>query len=358
MNLLANFEQQFPLVVAALYNAAKNERLAHAYLLYSDNDEIRENFSLALSQLASCNYRSIDGKACGECIICRQIAQNTYAELYHLTPVGKTRQIRVGDTVNPEPNTVRWFENLFYLTSISGSKKIGVITDAERMNKQAQNAFLKTLEEPPADSFFILSSANKSLLLPTTISRCQLLTLLKNDCEYKFAGKQELFQALSEIYFEGQESIVYAEKCSKVITEIANSLKVQVDSIVDEKLKNELEKYDESLRKNIVERFENQKHAMYLNMRNSFLDAIHTFYSQLYYLAVGCDYTTLANKEIFDDLSVNFSDENIISSLNSDKAFYCMNESAELIKILQWQVTESLAYRTFCMKLAFKSHKK
>ena len=357
MNLLANYEEQFPLIVKALYNAAKYNRLAHAYLLYSDSVNVRENFALAVAQLASCDYRNSEGKACGQCKSCMQIAQNCYAELYHLSPVGKTRQIRVGDNVNPEPNTVRWFENLFYLTNISGSKKIGVISDAERMNKQAQNAFLKTLEEPPADSLFILASANKSMLLPTTISRCQLLTLLENDCQYNFAGKNELFKALSELFFKGQNSIVFAENCSRIINEVANSLKKQVDEIVDNKLKKELEKYDDSLKKSIVERFENQKHAMYLGMRNSFLDAIHTFFAQLYHLSEGCDFKKLANKDVFENLEFDFNDESVTKMLDKKKTFYCMNQAVELIKVLQWQVTESLAYRVFCMKVAFKSHK-
>lgn len=229
MNLLANYEKKFPVIVKALLNAAKNNRLAHAYLLYSDSVEIRKNFAIALAQLSCCTTRLDNGAACGECVSCRQIANNTYAEIHYLTPVGKLRKIRVGDTVNPEPNTARWFENLFYLTNISGSKKIGVIHDAECMNKEAQNSFLKTLEEPPADSQFILATGNKSKLLPTTISRCQLLTLLENDCKYQFSGTEKLFFALADLYFNGDNNIVVAEKSTQIICEIANSLKAQVD---------------------------------------------------------------------------------------------------------------------------------
>ena len=348
MNLLAEFENKFPNIVNALYNATKSNRLAHAYLLHGDDDVVKHKFSLALSQLATCDYRE-NGKACGKCTSCRQIAEDNYAELYHLTPVGKTRQIRVGDAVNPEPNTVRWFEDLFYLTNIAGSKKIGIITDAERMNKQAQNAFLKTLEEPPADSLFILTTSNSSMLLPTTISRCQQLMILSNKCRYNFEGAADLFKSLHQLYFSGSKSIIAAEDTSQTIIAIANSLKQQADSAINQALEAELEKYDDSQRKSITERFENQKHAAYLNMRISFLDAIHTFFAQLHYLALGCNPKLLANREIMECLqSSNFEE------IGDSKSFNCMNEATKLIDVLKWQVTESLAFRAFCMNIAFK----
>ena len=169
--LLTRYEQEFPEVIACLKRARVSGRMAHAYLLHGDSPELRRNFSLVLSQIAICPNSSADGTPCGTCRVCRHMETGIYAEFYELMPTGKTWQIQVGERRNPEPNTVRWFESQFYLTSTSeASKKVGVIYDADRMNTESQNAFLKTLEEPPADSFFILATGNPSALPQPPVS--------------------------------------------------------------------------------------------------------------------------------------------------------------------------------------------
>ena len=86
-----------------------------------------------------------------------------------LQPRSKSRLISVEE--------MRELERRMYLSAPSGVWKIGVIVDADRMNEAAENAFLKTLEEPPQNCLLFLLSAYPEFLLPTIRSRCVNITL-------------------------------------------------------------------------------------------------------------------------------------------------------------------------------------
>ena len=351
MILLNNFLDKYENIVKMLCNAAANNRLAHAYLLHSDNLKLRNDFALALAQLLACKTPQDNGMPCGNCAICLQLARKTYSDLYELSPVGKMRQIRVGDKTNPDPNTYRWFERFFYLTSINNGRKIGLVTDADRLNKEAQNAFLKTLEEPPSGAAFILATNNPAALLPTTVSRCQILTVLSNRCDYDFAGADKLFQILSTLFFNGKNNIVEAEAAAEGIIAISKTLREQAKEKLEDAKNAELEVLEDAenyVIKAIEQRYNDLQEAEYANFRTSFLDAIHCFYAQLFYLAQGAEKNKLANPEILDAVVK-------IDNLEEDRCFKALEFAQKLNTVLRWQVNEALAFRSFCMNVAFKA---
>lgn len=134
-------------------------------------------------------------------------------------------EVKIGDRTNPEPNTLRYFEKQFHLTSTSGGRcKVGVIFDADRMNEESQNALLKTLEEPPPETLLILATGNPAALLPTTRSRCQLLPLLTNRCEYSFPGAAELIGALNLLVTKARGDLALAEEQAAAICRVAAGL--------------------------------------------------------------------------------------------------------------------------------------
>lgn len=94
-----------------------------------------------------------------------------------LRPQSKSRRIIVGDD-GSEVGTIRYLERMIHRTTAPGGFKLGIIVDAERMNAQAQNAFLKTLEEPPARTLLLLLTAHPAQLLTTIISRVIEIPLL------------------------------------------------------------------------------------------------------------------------------------------------------------------------------------
>ncbi len=228
---LKEFEEEFGLAARAVRNAVANGKTAHAYLLHCDDSNLADGFSKALAQLLACRNRADDGDACGRCDDCKRIGQDTYPDLFTIVPTSKSRKIKVGKD-DSDHDSIRWFQSLFYFTAACDSGiKIGVIKDADCMMPQAQNAFLKTLEEPPANSYFIICTANPSELLPTFRSRCQRLTLLRNSQNYSFDESDELLSLLNLIS-SSSGRLSDAESCSVGMISLFGSLKQKAETKV------------------------------------------------------------------------------------------------------------------------------
>jgi DNA polymerase III subunit delta' len=118
----------------------------------------------ALAQLVNC-LAPVD-RACGVCASCTRIARGVHADVFVIEP-GETGAIKVDQAREAIERTgYRPFE---------GRRRVVVIDDADAMLAEAQNALLKTLEEPPPASMFVLVTARPDVLLPTVRSRCQRL---------------------------------------------------------------------------------------------------------------------------------------------------------------------------------------
>jgi DNA polymerase-3 subunit delta' len=129
-------------------------RLGHSYLLTGDYSEALENLALGLA-----------GQVLGG-------APQDHPDFHPVRPQSKSRQITV--------EQMRELERELYLRPFIAPLKVAVVFDAERMclgSAAAANAFLKTLEEPPAHTLILLTSGRPALLLPTIISRCLRLDL-------------------------------------------------------------------------------------------------------------------------------------------------------------------------------------
>jgi DNA polymerase III subunit delta' len=121
--------------------------------------------ALALAQALNC-LAPRDGDACGACAACARIARGVHPDVGIVEPVD-TGVIRVDQVrVFIERATYRPFE---------GNRRVVIVDDADTLMEQAQNALLKTLEEPSASSVFVLVSSRPDLLLPTVRSRCPQL---------------------------------------------------------------------------------------------------------------------------------------------------------------------------------------
>ncbi len=345
-----DFAVKYPEITDCLKRARREGRLAHAYLLHGDTPEIRRDFAKALAQLAICPNMQPDGAPCGVCPICDQLNRDIYPEYHTLSPIGKAWRIQVGDRTNPEPNTVRWFEEQFYLTSTSGAdRKVGVIFDADRMNTESQNAFLKTLEEPPPDSFFIVATGNPSALLPTTRSRCQSITLLENRCHFNFPGAKELFMALHKLQFEAAGNLPMAEQAAANIIALSRQLEDQAEDKTNAEWAERLdqaEEMDPAMRKRLEKQVASGAAGEYMRVRNYFLGAIHTWFAQVYQLSAGADRAHLANPEIFEGLELR--------PVPEARALSALQEADSLVYNMYFNINEELAIRSFCMNVALK----
>ncbi|MCC5807635.1 MAG: DNA polymerase III subunit gamma/tau [Opitutales bacterium] len=142
--------------VAVLARSLERGRLAHAILLQSENPAAQEEVALALA----CALLECDAEKAAR-----------HPDLFTLRPAGKARIIRVGDDAST-PNSMRALLHGIQQTPRVARRKVAVVYEADRMNAQTANAFLKTLEEPPADTTLLLLTARPHDLLPTIHSRC------------------------------------------------------------------------------------------------------------------------------------------------------------------------------------------
>ena len=348
--LYRNFETQFPNLAAGLLNAAKNKKLGGAYLLYGDDPAWREAGAMYLAAMTVCQAPGFGGEPCGECRNCRLISEHTYPEMFELSPSGKAGYIRIGDENAPEPNTLRWFVQQFELASSNpDGRKIGVIHNCDAMNSEAQNAFLKTLEEPDPGVIFILLTGNPSALLATTRSRCQLLPLLTNTMKYDFSGAGELCELLGELLFNASGDIVKASNLADEMLELTEKLSDDSAEKADKSWAKRLEQAgnaeDKSLLKRITEQRDNAAASYYLMLRKQFLSLIHTFCAQVWLWSKTGDKNSLGNPELFDNIALPEKPDAVIAKR-------ALNEAEKLLYRLRFQVDEKLAVRSFAVNTA------
>jgi DNA polymerase-3 subunit delta' len=135
-------------------------------LIFAGPDGVGKRMTaVALAQLVNC-LQPLQADACGVCAACTRIARGVHGDVLIIEP-GETGAIKVEQVREAiERSGYRPFE---------GRRRVVIIDDADAMLSEAQNALLKTLEEPPAASMFVLVTARPDMLLPTVRSRCQRL---------------------------------------------------------------------------------------------------------------------------------------------------------------------------------------
>ena len=153
-----------PKALAQLKNALSSGRLSHAYLFAGPENAQKEQWAKAFAQALVCQVQP--GEGCGKCSQCRRVAQNQHPDVQVVgtDQSAPSKEIKIDqvrqalDRLAPRP--------------LEAEYKIAIVLDADRMNFQAQNAFLKTLEEPTAETVIVLVSSYPNKLLSTLHSRC------------------------------------------------------------------------------------------------------------------------------------------------------------------------------------------
>jgi len=145
-----------------LRSALGNGRPHHAYLFVGPDGVGKRMVAFALAKALHCDEAAND--FCGQCAACARIENGNHPDVRLVEILAGKKEISI--------QQVREVERKLNFRSFSGKRKIAIIDPATLMNLSAQNALLKTLEEPPQDSLLILIAANAGGLLPTLRSRC------------------------------------------------------------------------------------------------------------------------------------------------------------------------------------------
>lgn len=188
-------------------------------------------------------------------------------------PEMKSRRISV--------KQMRELEKSMYQASAQNKWKVGVVLEADRMGVGAENAFLKTLEEPPANCLLLLITSNPDRLLPTILSRCVQLPLMTNAKREEHEGEAELLEVLSKIGKVGFGSVWRSLTLKAAFSRVLDKRKAAISKANDAAQKEEVLQYKQTTEGDWLKQRENYYKALteseYLLERAQFLDVLITW---------------------------------------------------------------------------------
>ncbi|MDE6041727.1 MAG: DNA polymerase III subunit gamma/tau [Muribaculaceae bacterium] len=146
-----------------LRNAIQSDRLAHAYLFCGSRGVGKTSCARIFAKTINCTNRTSQGEACNECDSCRQFNENRSLNIIELDAAS-----------NNSVDDIRGLIDQVVVPPTQGKYRVFIVDEVHMLSTQAFNAFLKTLEEPPAHAIFILATTEKYKIIPTILSRCQI----------------------------------------------------------------------------------------------------------------------------------------------------------------------------------------
>ncbi len=189
-------------LTTTLKNAVKSGKLAHAYLFCGPRGVGKTTCARIFAKAINCQHPTDDGEACNECESCKAFNEQRSYNIFELDAASN--------------NSVDNIKALMEQTRIPpqvGKYKVFIIDEVHMLSAAAFNAFLKTLEEPPAHVIFILATTEKHKILPTIISRCQIY-------DFERMTVPNIINHLKMV--ADKEGITYEEEALSVIAEKAD----------------------------------------------------------------------------------------------------------------------------------------
>ncbi len=299
-------------------------KLGHSYLIVGDDNDVLNGFTT---------------KFLAQCVADKFSSDNLYSYPYLAEVKAKSvsRIISVDQT--------REFEKHFQIKGEKGWRRIGIIWDADRMNEQAQNAFLKTLEEPTDGSLIILVTSTPKGILPTVRSRCQLISLRTGKKYHQLHRYDEIVTVLKELKPSSgaEKSLTAANVVKDIFSQIGEIASQKVTLIEADPNESKVEKKDrEATNKALLK-------SEYLRIREDYIGLLFTWFSQLVLLANGVKTSSLDHGYFFEQGAPEWLNE-----LDSNAAEYQLECCQEFCKNLNYNVKEELLIDDFFLKVVEK----
>lgn len=201
-------------LTTTLKNAVKSGKLAHSYLFCGPRGVGKTTCARIFAKAINCEHPTTDGEACNECESCKAFAEGRSYNIFELDAASN--------------NSVENIKSLMEQTRIPpqvGRYKVFIIDEVHMLSTAAFNAFLKTLEEPPAHVIFILATTEKHKILPTILSRCQIY-------DFERMTVPNIISHLKNV--AEKENIQYEEEALAIIAEKADGGMRDALSIFDQ----------------------------------------------------------------------------------------------------------------------------
>lgn len=168
-------------ITTTLKNSILQQHLAHAFLFCGPRGVGKTTCARILAKTINCEKLGPDGEACDTCNSCKSFNQGASFNIHELDAAS-----------NNSVDDIRELIEQVRFSPQSGKYKIYIIDEVHMLTTAAFNAFLKTLEEPPAHAIFILATTEKHKILPTILSRCQIF-------DFKRITPNDIAEHLQEI---------------------------------------------------------------------------------------------------------------------------------------------------------------
>jgi DNA polymerase III subunit delta' len=329
--------------IQLLQRSLARGRLGHAYLFTGDQLEDLELFARTLAKTLNCrNPVKTDGVAtdcCDECPACRKIENGTHADIHWARPESKSRVITI--------EQMRDLMQQIQLKPAEAEYKVTIIAGADRLNTQAANAFLKTLEEPPAKSILILLSTEPARILQTILSRCLRLNFSGDGMHPLDEAQAEWLGQFSTLAVNEQTSLLGRYRLLDALLQKLGEIRSHVEESLA--ARSPLEKFDD-VEKDLREKWEKELaagiEAEYRRHRTDLLLLVQWWLRDVWL------HTLSAGRELLQYPDISGA-ESVARRINPRQALENLQTLEQTQRLLHSNVQEALALEVSLLKLHF-----
>jgi DNA polymerase-3 subunit delta' len=327
--------------VQLLQRSLARGRLGHAYLFTGDTLEelelLASNLAKTLNCLQPVKTASIATDCCDACLNCRKIIDGNHADVHWARPESKSRVITI--------DQMRDVMQQIQLKPTEAGFKVAVIAGADRLNVQAANAFLKTLEEPPQKSVIILLSTEPARILETILSRCLRLNFATGTGRALSAEQAYWLQQFSSAAAAGQKSLFGRYRLLDSLLQKLGGIREKVEETLS--ARSPLEKYAD-VEKDLREKWEDELNAAieaeYRRQRGEILRLLQWWFRDVWL-------HTLATGEELLHLPQIAGAEEVAKRISTQQAQENLQIIEQTQRLLYTNVQEALALEVGLLKL-------
>jgi DNA polymerase-3 subunit delta' len=330
-------------ITQLLQRSLERNRLAHAYLFGGNALKELEDMARTLAKTVNClspsrraaNHLALD--SCDACDNCRRIDHFNHPDVLWVRPESKSRVITI--------DQIRELMQMVNLKPTAAEFKVGIIVAADRLNLQSANAFLKTLEEPPAKSILILLSTEPQRILETILSRCLRLTFAGDGAHFD-AGQLAWVASFSETAAGGKQGLLGHYRLLGLISKKLAEQK----TVIEEALaaRSPLEQYDDletRMRDKLEDELAAAIEAEYRRQRTELIGALQWWLRDVWLHTLSAEAGLLS----FPDLAG--ASGTVARRITAGEALANLEEVDRLQRHLHSNVQEALALEVGLLKL-------